>query len=363
VDLDLDDLLSGNPYALAQGAKEPRLLAGLNALTAHHRDRCQAYRRILGAAWGGRVRSDGTEEVPYLPVGLFKKLDLRSIPDDQVFKTLQSSGTTGQVVSRIALDVETARLQTRALASIMGHFLGPKRRPMIIIDHAGVVRDRRQFSARGAGILGMMSHGRDHFYALDESMALDLPGLTRWLASHAGEDLLLFGFTFMVWQYFCLPLQDAGIDLSRGILIHSGGWKSLQDRAVTNESFKTALGQATGLARVHNFYGMVEQVGSVYVECEAGFFHAPAFAEVVPRDPHRWGAARIGETGVIEVLSLLPRSYPGHALLTEDLGTVHGVDDCACGRKGRYFTIAGRVPRVEIRGCGDTHAHDRRPAA
>ena len=48
-------------------------------------------------------------------------------------------------------------------------------------------------------------------------------------------------------------------------------------------------------------------------------------------------------------------SYPGHSLLTEDMGAILGVDDCPCGRKGKYFRIDGRIPQAEIRGCSDTH--------
>ena len=57
-----------------------------------------------------------------------------------------------------------------------------------------------------------------------------------------------------------------------------------------------------------------------------------------------------------EVLSTLPESHPGHALLTEDLGRVVHVDDCPCGRLGQTLVIEGRVPKAELRGCSDTAA-------
>ncbi|MDP7040605.1 MAG: acyl-protein synthetase, partial [Myxococcota bacterium] len=53
--------------------------------------------------------------------------------------------------------------------------------------------------------------------------------------------------------------------------------------------------------------------------------------------------------------SLLPWSYPGHILLTEDEGEILGEDDCPCGRLGKYFKIHGRIAEAEIRGCSDTH--------
>jgi hypothetical protein len=62
-----------------------------------------------------------------------------------------------------------------------------------------------------------------------------------------------------------------------------------------------------------------------------------------------------GEKGVIQVVSVLPESYPGHAILTEDEGVLLGEDDCACGRKGKYFKILGRIKNAEVRGCSDTY--------
>ena len=38
------------------------------------------------------------KELPFLPVRLFKELDLRSVPKEEVVKTMTSSGTTGQAV-------------------------------------------------------------------------------------------------------------------------------------------------------------------------------------------------------------------------------------------------------------------------
>jgi hypothetical protein len=358
MDPGLERLLSAEQYAVAAEEKGPLMAAGLERLTGMHRAHCPPYARIL-SAWSSPGTNgpgvDGTlAAVPYLPTALFKSLELRSVPENRVFKVMSSSGTTGQTPSRVYLDVETAQLQARALGRIVSHVLGPTRRPMLIVDHTGTIRDRHNFSARAAGIKGMMTFGRDHLFVLDESMRLRRRELDSWLARHAGDDLLVFGFTFMIWHDFLQPLRDAGLGLSRATLIHSGGWKKLVDQSVSKDEFKASLGAALGLDRVHDFYGMVEQVGSVYFECSAGYFHPPNFADVIVRDQVTWQPADHGERGVVETLSLLPHSYPGHAILTEDLGIVHGIDDCACGQLGARFTLDGRVPRAEVRGCSDT---------
>jgi hypothetical protein len=358
---ELAQLMEREQFSVPRDEKSPLLLAALNELTAHHRAHGVPYRRMLDALDDGAPGVTGAAasiaDVPYVPVSMFKHLELSSIDPDDVFKVLRSSGTTGQVPSTIVLDVDTARMQTKALSTIVQHYVGPKRLPMLIVDHPGVLRDRRNLTARGAGILGMMSYGRDHHYVLDDDLQVDLDGLRAWLAAHEGQDLLIFGFTFMVWQQLYGTLRESGsVDLSRAVLVHSGGWKKLIEQSVTNEVFKAALHDAFGITRVHNFYGMVEQVGSVFFECPAGFFHPPNFADVLIRDPRTWDVAPVGAPGVVEVLSLLPRSYPGHALLTEDTGVVHGVDDCPCGRMGTRFTVSGRVPKAEIRGCSDVIA-------
>ncbi len=355
----LDDFFSSGIFSTTQAAKARLLLDELNALTRRHEAGCAAYAAIRSARGETGQTAGRIDDVPFLPVRLFKTHLLKSVPDEAVFKVLTSSGTTGQAVSQIVLDTATAQLQTRVMVGIMQHFIGKARLPMLIIDHPGVVKDRTSFSARGAGILGMSNFGRLHTYALgDEDMRLDTDAIESLVARAAEGPILLFGFTFMVWRYLVGALRDSGrrINLANGILIHSGGWKKLEDEAVDNDAFKRELRQWTGISRVHNFYGMVEQVGSIFVECDAGRLHAPVFSDVVIRDPLDWRPLPVGSEGLIEVVSALPRSYPGHALLTEDRGVLTGEDDCPCGRLGRTFKVLGRLPKAELRGCSDTHA-------
>ena len=101
---------------------------------------------------------------------------------------------------------------------------------------------------------------------------------------------------------------------------------------------------------------MVEQTGCICMECACGHLHASIFSDIVTRRPLDFSECDIGEPGIIQVLSTLPESYPGCSLLTEDEGVILGVDDCPCGRKGKYFKINGRLQEAEIRGCSDTYA-------
>ena len=196
-----------------------------------------------------------------------------------------------------------------------------------------------------------------------ENMELDIEGMRKFLEEHQGETIFMFGFTFMIWQHFYKKLKESGYkpDLSKGVLIHGGGWKKLVNEQVSPAEFKQALNDVCGIevGNVHDYYGMVEQTGTIYMECECGHLHTSAFSDVIIRRPKDFSIANIGEKGLIEVVSVLPESYPGHVLLTEDEGYIEGEDDCPCGRKGKYFKILGRIKNAEIRGCSDTYENKR----
>jgi phenylacetate-coenzyme A ligase PaaK-like adenylate-forming protein len=299
------------------------------------------------------------DNLPFLPVRLFKEFELRSIKHNDIVKTLTSSGTSGQQVSRIFLDKITAANQTKVLTKIISSFLGSKRLPMIILDTSSVIKEHMRFSARAAGIIGFSLFGSDKVYAFDDEMRLDIQRLQKFLEKYNDEPIFMFGFTFMIWQHFYKELSklDERLDLSRAILVHGGGWKKLISESVSNDEFKHELYNVCAIEpqNIHDYYGMAEQTGTIYVECEYGHLHAPVFSDILIRRAKDLSLADINEKGIIEVVSILPESYPGHVLLTEDEGEILGEDNCPCGRLGKYFRVYGRIKGAEIRGCGDTY--------
>jgi hypothetical protein len=173
----------------------------------------------------------------------------------------------------------------------------------------------------------------------------------------------LFGFTFIVWSRFVLEMERRGLAFAApgATVLHSGGWKKLTAQAVSKEVFNARMATVVGCSPqgILDFYGMVEQVGTVFVDCTSGHKHAPAFADFIVRAPYSLKPVTIGQEGLIEVLSVLPSSYPGQAVITEDMASLIGCDDCPCGRKGNYFRFTKRVEKTELRGCGDTFAASR----
>lgn len=354
-----DEILGIQPYSLHHEEKKAILNQRLIGLTRRHYEMCPEYRKILdllGYGNGGWENCDYTQ-LPFLPVRIFKDMELKSVADEAVFKTMTSSGTTGQMVSKIFLDKTTASNQQKTLVKIVSGFLGKSRVPMLIMDCPSVIRDRKKFSARGAGILGFSIFASDRKYVLTDEMEINFDEIEAFLEKHRGEKILVFGFTFMIWQFFYKKLASEGrkLDLSNAVMIHGGGWKKLTAESVSAEEFKKRLYEVCQIRAVHDYYGMVEQTGCVYMECECGHLHASIFSDVITRRGKDFSICDYGEKGMIQVVSMLPESYPGHLLLTEDEGVVLGEDDCPCGRLGKYFKIVGRIRNAEVRGCSDTY--------
>jgi len=354
---ELETLLAHPPFSLGKAQKAEVFSAILSKLTAHHYQHCAAYKKILDSLRVDPALKQPAEHTPFLPVRMFKDFELKSIEPAAIQKTMTSSGTTGQNVSKIFLDKATATHQTKVLSKIVSDLIGPKRLPMLIIDSREAVKSRNVFSARGAGILGFSMFGRDVTYSLDANMQLDLPTVEAFAEKYAGNPVFIFGFTSIIYQHFIKSLQNMQkpLALDSAILLHGGGWKKLADIAVNNEVYKKMLADVAGISSVHNYYGMVEQTGSIFTECSAGHLHSSIFSDIIVRRTDL-SPANFGEQGLVQLVSLLPKSYPGHSILTEDMGTLIGEDDCNCGRLGRYFHIHGRAQQAEVRGCSDTYA-------
>jgi phenylacetate-coenzyme A ligase PaaK-like adenylate-forming protein len=350
-------LLLEPPFSLKDEEKQPRLLRELCGLTGHHLNACEGYRRIVSAMGLVHENFSSLEDLPFLPVSLFKRLILRSVPEESVVRELNSSGTSRDIPSRIFLDRETALNQAKALVNIVTPLLGSRRRPMLIIDSREQILGPLRNSARAAGVLGFSTFGREHRYLLDERGEVNWSGFEQFYERFSEEEVFIMGFTFMVWRHFVKEAIKRGsaYHFKNAVLLHGGGWKKLEEESVSAAQFSASLSQYFGISCVRNYYGMVEQVGSIFIECSSGYLHAPSYAEIIVRDPRSLEPLPMGERGLIQCFSILPRSYPGHSILTEDLGTVLGVDTCSCGMCGTYFQVHGRLQAAPRRGCSDVY--------
>lgn len=358
----IDQLLAVRPYGLSPTERQAGLLELLKDELEYACDKHAAFQNFV-RHWPTEVQSATTlADLPYLPVGMLKaQPPLMLVDPGKIKRVLTSSSTTGQIPSKIALDPATARRMVKGIVGIVQDFIGTARRPYLVVDVPGSVARGPELGARGAAIQGLQPFASEVAYCLrpdgSGDLALDLDNLLQFAHTHRHSNVLVYGFTYILWKYLVKPLaaDRVCLEISNLHILHSGGWKLLQKEAVDKVIFNDGLARVFGCSpeRVIDFYGMVENVGVIYPDCPEGNKHAPAFADVIVRNPLTLRPVAEGEQGIVQVCSVLPTSFPGHLLLTEDLAEVGAYDGCRCGRRGISFRFRGRVAKAEVRGCGN----------
>ena len=355
-------LLDTLPYAMAPAQRHGALLALFKQELEYACERSPQFANYI-KHWPVRPAKALTiAELPYLPVSVFKaNPPLSLVPAGDIKRTLTSSSTSGQVPSRVVLDAATSRRMTKAVIAIIRDFVGATRRPYLVVDTQENLGRQAELGARGAAIQALGSFATEIVACMKTNAhgdaTLDLDKLVASAAKWKDAEVLVYGFTYVIWTQLVEPLRRRGLTLHlpKVHVLHSGGWKRLESEAVTKDVFVRDVAAVFGCSpdRVIDYYGMVENVGVVYPDCARGFKHVPAFADVIIRDPLTLTPVSAGHQGLVQVCSVLPTSFPGFLLLTDDMGEIVGEDGCACGRRGTHFRFLKRVPKVEVRGCGN----------
>ena len=350
----IDQLLKKNLFETNQKEKKKFFSKNLNLLTKFHFKNSTNYRKILSFLDYDHTKTYEISKIPFIPVRLFKNFDLLSIKKEKVLKILNSSGTSGNQMSKIFLDKENALNQFKVLQKIMNNILGKDRLPMLIIDKKINNLNRNNFSARIAAINGFSIFGKNHTYLLNKNDEIDYYLLNDFLKKNKGKKFFIFGFTSLIYKNLIKKMLKKKIifDFNNGILLHGGGWKKLEDIKISNKIFKEKLNKKLNIRNIHNYYGLIEQTGSIFIECKCGYYVASDFSEVLVRDKN-FSSLNVGKKGFLQLMSLLPTSYPGQNILTEDIGELIDEKLCCCNMRGTKFLVHGRLPKAEIRGCSD----------
>ena len=225
---------------------------------------------------------------------------------------------------------------------------------MLIADQKINYDDKYKFNAKTAAIIGFSIFGKNKNYILNVSGEIDYLELNNFLQKFGHSKFLVFGFTNNVYVNLIEKLDNKKLatDFRNGYLLHGGGWKKMENKKINNEKFKDFLKSKLNLSRVINYDGLIEQTGSIFLECEkCGFFSSSEFSNIIIRGKN-FEVLKEGKKGLIQLLSILPRSYPGHSILTEDLGSLVKNSCKLCFGK-KSFQVHGRLQKSEIRGCSD----------
>lgn len=313
----------------------------------------EEFRKIVDSMKLYNSMKSNPEDI-FLHTSLFKKYKLKSKISNRENILFYSSGTSG-IQSKIYTDRLTRIEQQRTLYNLISSELGfnTKNKPSFyVIDKPSVVQ-KQKIDARYAAIKGFSSVGKGLNFLLDEKNNINFDILNQLRSE---KNSLVFGFTANTYIYFLKTLFEKKIILDNKniTLIHGGGWKKLISQGVSNEKLKEVARYVFPNVNCKNYYGMIEQTGSIYFECDFGFLHSNNYASVLTRN-NNLEKTPFGEEGIIQSISSLPKSYPGHSLLTEDIGIIYGSNNCKCGREGVYFHLKGRLSKAVIRGCSDVY--------
>ena len=349
----INEYLKLSAFSLNKEKKNKVFFELIKSLTRHHYSNSIEYKKILDVI-SGKLNFKSLKEVPFLPTLLFKNNSIRSVNVGKVIKTLTSSGTSGNS-SKIFLDKINANNQSKALNKIISSVLGKDRLPMLIIDENPNLEDRSKFNARRAAIQGFSIFGKNHTYLLNQNGEIDYSLLGNFLQNYAGKKFFIFGFTSFVFNYLCEKIDNKKLkyDFQNAILIHGGGWKKMENKKISNSLFKKRLLEKLKIKNIINYYGLVEQTGSIFIECKkCGSFISSIFSEVLIRDKN-FNILKPGDRGLVQLFSILPTSYPGHSIITEDIGEILPKNKIKCNLDTTHFLIHGRSEHSELRGCSD----------
>ena len=353
----ISHLLELKPFQINQEEKNKIFADAMQEAIMHHHSNSIEFRKICQNQGFDLRKKFQLEQIPYFPVSVFKKFELTSIPKENIFKIIFSSATTSNTPSKIFLDRITSERQTKALVSIMSDFLHEKA-DFLILDTKEVISSSNEVKSRASAIRGFLPFMKSIKFVLHDNLTIDNLELQQIVSSN---QYYIFGFTWLIYKIIKESKDNKMIKsnlskLKSPYILHLGGWKKLSDINVSREEFYQEICEFfnTEKNKIIDIYGMTEQLGTIYPDCEFGNKHVSAYSEIIIRNPSTLKNEEIGKSGLIQLLSPIPHSYPGISILSDDFGHLEGIDDCPCGRKGKYFRFDKRSESADLKGCGDT---------
>ena len=342
----LQDFLKSDPFDHSAKTKI-NFKNVLKKITKHHQNNSKKYKKYLNFL--KRKNRDLNVIDLFLTTDAFKNDMISSISEKNILKKVQSSGTSSQLKSKIILDKQNSFNQRIVLGKIISTILGNSRLPMIILESKKLFfRKDKDINAKIAAINGFSNFGKDHFFLLNNDKEIDIKGLKKFVSKYKYKKIFIFGFTFDVYNFLVKTLEKKLIKDYLKILFCYMVVDGKNLRIKKFQILYLKIFEKLKIKKIYNYYGMIEQAGSIFLECsKCNNLRNSIFSDIFVRNKNLKLEEK-NKKGIIQILSLLPLSYPGHNLLTSDEGMII---DCSCNAK--CFKILGRVKDSEIRGCSN----------
>ncbi len=275
------------------------------------------------AAIAGDAAPSRWQDIPAVPVSLFRELPLTCFPPEEATVVFRTSGTTGARGQKRLRDTVIYDLAARRHAEAV---LGPL--PSAGLGLVPLLPD----SSLGHMCAGFC-RGLQTFFSAERGV--DGPGFRAALAA-AQEPLFLPGTAF-AWAEL-VGGAFAPVDVPPGsVLMVTGGFKG-RHTVVDESALLGLLGARFPGARLVAEYGMTELSSQLWSEPAGTPYTPPPWLGVTTVDPWSGAAAAQGLLRFVD----LANHQTVMAIETQDLGRV--LPD------GRV-ELLGRLPGARVRGC------------
>jgi hypothetical protein len=195
--------------------------------------------------------------------------------------------------------------QIKVLSEIFQQSVSSKKIPMIVVDQESASDPKQSINARIAAVKGFSSFASAKYFLIDQNSTIRLDLLKEMQILYEDTEVFFFGFTFVIWNDLLDEMEKEGVRLSfpKATLIHGGGWKKMLLHEVENTKFNQRCTESLGVSKIFNYYGMVEQTGSIFFDCEKGYLHSNPLNDVLIRSPLDFSLQGHNQSGLIQVFA------------------------------------------------------------
>ncbi len=313
---------------------------------------CAPYAAYLGRLGVAPERVTSWRDIPAVPTGAFKELDLCCFPPERAVHVFRTSGTSTETRGRLLLD--SLALYDHSLRPSFRRGLLPDleaggRLPIRVLAPSPEESPDSSLSYMFGAAIEEWGDPRSGFDVVEGALRSD--ALTERLATLSDPALLCgTAFAFVHWLD-ALATDGVRLRLPAGTrLMETGGFKG-RSRNVPRPALYAALETHLDIpaARMVNQYGMTELGSQFYdsVLCDPGPRRKlePPWARVRIVDPDTGVEMPLGQVGVVEIVDLA-NTGSVLALRTSDLGRRIAGSGAPAG-----FDVLARAEGAELRGC------------
>lgn len=270
------------------------------------------------------------QEIPFLPIELFKTYDIQT-GDWTPERIFSSSGTTGQTTSRHLLhDPDWYRMGARRA---FARQYGPVENfCFLALLPSYLERNNSSLVFMAEDFISLSRYAQSGFYLYN------MADLVKVLSDCVQNNIpmVLLGVSFALLdlaEAFPMPLEQV-------IVMETGGMKGRRAE-LTREQLHQVLRTAFQVQHIHSEYGMTELLSQAYAPGNGRFYPAPTMRVLAREAADPFAIRTWGQNGALNIIDLANVDTLSF-IATDDLGKV---------AEDHSFEVTGRLDSSEIRGC------------